>query len=658
MSGCFQGLSALEFDKLTSWYIMNNMMKLPECGIYVKTGMFRLSLFSVILSLLFLCPSVYAVSEEEMRVLQMFYNPEQLVESPSRTPKPVFQVAENITVITAKEIKEMNAHTLTDVLNTIPGVQMDLRGGPGSGANAHIQGSDFRHVLVTIDGVELNNLSDGFVDLSAMPVQHIEKIEIIKGPASSAWGSSLGGVINIITKPAGGQGKPEGAVSASFGEGDTGDYRADVSGKAGSIGYYIYAGNLSTDGLTPNTDFDEDNLYAKLKWDLNAKANLVFTVGYNKGNRGDGEDSLADFSFSDNFKYLLSTLSLNYKAADEADLHISLRTLRQETGIFLRSSSTDAELASNTFDESNYGGSVKLSLKKETHNMVVGADFDNGELEAESITDGKQGIDKWAVYVNDTISYEKFTITPGLRYDSTSTNSDFMSPSLGITYKLTDKTIVRGYAARGFSIPPLSATYGGGFFFAANPDLGVEKVWSMQAGIESADLKYLLYKVNLFRHNISDAISEEELPDGTFTSVNRDEERRQGLEIEVKTAPVYNTSFSVGFAYIDARDTATGVRLKGTPEYTYDIGILYIDNKSFSGSLKGHYIWWNPEDSSNSKFDSFIWDINLRKRVYKSERVNAEIFLSVHNIFNGSQYLSETFKNPGRWVEGGVGLRF
>lgn len=633
-------------------------MKLSECSIYVKTGILRLTLFSLILSLLFLCPSVYAVSEEEMQVLQMFYNPEQLVESPSRTPKPVFQVAENITVITAKEIREMNAHTLTDVLNTIPGVQMDLRGGPGSGANAHIQGSDFRHVLVTIDGVELNNLSDGFVDLSAMPVQHIEKIEIIKGPASSAWGSSLGGVINIITKPAGGQGKPEGAVSASFGEENTGDYRADVSGKAGSIGYYIYAGNLSTDGLTPNTDFDEDSLYAKLKWDLNAKANLIFTLGYNKGDRGDGEDPLADFSFSDNFTYLLSTLSLNYKAADEADLHISLRTLKQETGIFLHSSSTDVELASNTFDESNYGGSVKLSLKKETHNMVVGADFDNGELEAESITDGKQGIDKWAVYVNDTISYKKFTITPGLRYDNTSTNDDFLSPSLGITYKLTDKTVLRGSAARGFSIPPLSATYGGGYFFAANPDLGVERVWSMQAGIESSELKYLWYRVNLFRHNISDAISEEELPDGTFTSVNRDEQRRQGLEIEVKTAPVFNTSFSAGFAYIDARDTGTGVRLKGTPEYTYDIGILYNDNKSFSGSLKGHYIWWNPEESSNSSFDSFIWDINLRKRVNKSDRVNAEIFLSAHNIFNGSQYLSETFKNPGRWVEGGAGLRF
>ncbi|MBI5674548.1 MAG: TonB-dependent receptor [Nitrospirae bacterium] len=626
--------------------------------IYLKTDALLLSLITVISALLFLCPSVYAASEEELQVLRMFYNPEDLVVSPSRSPKPVFQVAENITVITAKEIKEMNAHTLTDVLNTIPGVQMDLRGGPGSGANAHIQGSEFRHVLVTIDGVELNNLSDGFADLSAMPVQHIEKIEIIKGPASSSWGSSLGGVINIITKPAGDKEKPEGALSASFGEGNTQDYRAEASGKGGKVGYYIYAGNLMTDGLTPNTDFDEDNLYAKLKWDVNAKANLVFTFGYNKGDRGDGEYPLFDLSFKDEFEYLLSTLSLNYKVADEADLHISLRTLRQATGFFLRQLSDGAEVAANTLDESNYGGSVKLSLKKEMHNMVVGADFDNGELKSESITDGKQGIEKWAVFVNDTMSYEKFTVTPGVRYDSTSTNSDFLSPSIGITYKLNDKTILRGYAARGFSIPPLFNTFGTGFFFMPNPDLGVEKVWSMQAGIESSDLKYLFYRVNLFRHNISDAIFEEELPDGTFTSVNRDKQRRQGLEIEVKTTPLYNTSFSAGFAYIDVRDTNTGVRLKGSPEYTYDIGIFYNDNKSFSASLKGRYIWWNPEDFDEGKFDSFVWDINLKKRVYKNDRINAELFLSAHNIFNGSQYLLETFRNPLRWVEGGVGLRF
>jgi vitamin B12 transporter len=617
-----------------------------------------LSLISFIMTTLFFSPFAYAVSEEEKLELQMFYSPDELVVTPSRTPKPVFQVAENITVITAKEIKQINAHTLTDVLNTIPGVQMDLRGGPGTAANGHIQGSEFRHLLVIMDGVELNNLSDGFADLSAIPVQHIEKIEIIKGPASSTWGSSLGGVINIITKPAGDPEETEGVLSASIGEGDTGDYRAEVSGGSGDISYYLNAGHLITDGLTPNTDVDEDNLYAKLKWDINSKADLVFTFGYYSGDRGAGEYTINDISFRDDFRYLLSNLSLNYKVADETDLQVSLRTLRQTTEFLLHMISTGDELVSSTTDDSNYGGSVMLSLKRDKHNIVVGADFDDGELESESITDGIQDLEKWAFFVNDTISYDKLTITPGFRYDNTDTNGDFLSPSLGITYQLTNKTVLRGYVARGFSIPPLSATYATGFFSVPNPDLEVEKVLSIQAGIESTDLKYLWYRINLFRHKVSDAIFNEELPDGTFTSVNRDRQRRQGFEVEVKTVPVYNTSFSAGFTYIEARDTDTGERLKSIPEYTYDIGIIYNDRKSFTASLRGHYIWWIPEDLVKGKYNSMIWDINLRKRVYKSDRINAEVFLSAHNIFNGSQYLFETFRNPGRWVEGGVGLTF
>ncbi|MDH5769434.1 MAG: TonB-dependent receptor plug domain-containing protein, partial [Nitrospirota bacterium] len=118
------------------------------------------------------CSSAYGMSEEERKFLLMYFE-EELVSTPVRTPKPISQVAENITVITCKEIEQMNAHTLTDVLNTIPGIQMDIRGGPGSTASARIQGSEFKHVLVMIDGVTMNNLSDSFADVSAIPVQHI-----------------------------------------------------------------------------------------------------------------------------------------------------------------------------------------------------------------------------------------------------------------------------------------------------------------------------------------------------------------------------------------------------------------------------------------------------------------------------------------------------
>ena len=107
-----------------------------------------------------------AQPSEDRKFLLLYFKEEELVvESPTRGPKSITQVAENITVITADDIKLMNAHTVAEVLNTITGVQMFLSGGPGSIATATIQGSDARHVAVFIDGVSLNNIGDNVVYL-------------------------------------------------------------------------------------------------------------------------------------------------------------------------------------------------------------------------------------------------------------------------------------------------------------------------------------------------------------------------------------------------------------------------------------------------------------------------------------------------------------
>jgi vitamin B12 transporter len=75
-------------------------------------------------------------------------------------------------------------------------------------------------------------------------------------------------------------------------------------------------------------------------------------------------------------------------------------------------------------------------------------------------------------------------------------------------------------------------------------------------------------------------------------------------------------------------------------------------------SIRGHYIWWNAEISFKGKYSSFIWDLNFLKTVYRSDKRAVELFLTAHNIFNGSQYLQEPFKNPRRWIEGGLRIKF
>jgi vitamin B12 transporter len=256
----------------------------------------------------------------------------------------------------------------------------------------------------------------------------------------------------------------------------------------------------------------------------------------------------------------------------------------------------------------------------------------------------------WALYANDTITLGDFSITPGVRYDNTSSNGDFVSPSLGITYNLFDRTIFRAYAARGFNTPPLGFTYVVGF---VNPDLKVEEVWSYSVGVETSAAEIIWFKVTGFLHDIRDVIDQNNLP-----AVNAGKQRRQGVEVEARTVPFFHTSLMAGYTFIDSRDRETGLRIPNVPRQTWDVGIDYDNSDILRGSLRGHYIWWNAQSEVNARYKAMIWDLNLSRRFMERGEISLEAFFTAHNIFNGSQYADSFFPNPRRWFEGGLRFRF
>jgi vitamin B12 transporter len=595
----------------------------------------------------------YADSKMEYEMLSLFFEEKDLIVSATRHEKPVSQTAENISIITAAEIKAMNAHTVTDVLNTIPGVQIEIKGGPGIPGNHFIQGSEEMHVLVLVDGVTLNNLGEGFADISALPVHNIERIEVIKGPGSSTWGSSLGGVINIITKSP--TERPEGSATISYGEGGTVDLSAKASGRKGRFGYYLSTGRLQSNGMWPHTSVSIDTLYSKLSFELLDNSDIYFTFGYSGGDRGVGEFTDLDFTSDIAHEYLFSTLSLDSRISDNASLNISLRTSRQDVDHLMEQVGTGIEINESSYLDETYGASAKFVYEPQSQTVVVGADYDSGTWDYSTMDDeGEHSIEKWAVYANDTVVLGRVSVTPGLRYDHTDTSGDFTSPSLGITYTPVKDAILRAAVARGFGIPTLSFTYGTSPWYVKNPDIEVEKVWSYQAGVETAALKYVWAKATVFRHDLEDGLTDVGLPDDTFTSENLDEIRRQGVEVEARTVPYYNTSLFAGYVFIDAKDLNTDEDIVNAAKDTWDVGVEYKTD-SLIGNIRGHYIDWTGDYDKDC---AFVWDLNIIKKFNLRGRVTAEAFFSAHNLFNADQYYDEYYKNPERWVEAGIGLNF
>lgn len=628
--------------------------------------------FLSISSIFYFSSICFGQSEEEMNALRLFYDDTDLVISSTRYPKPVSQVAENITVITADDIAAMNAHTVGEVLNRVPGLFISTNRDFGSYSLINIQGSEPRHTLVLVDDVPWNIISEGSAETITVPVGIIERIEIIKGPASSAWGSSLGGVINIITKPAGNTEIPGGSVEASYGKGNSREYRAGISGRFEKAGYYLYAGGLESDGLIHSRSADNVSLYSKIEIPFSEKADTGFTIGYSDTDNGLGDFPNNDINVKGSIRSFYAAPYLNSRISRALTLRLSAYYFRQEIGqqsnaLGLGFVGQAGDLFQSTiYKEESWGGKGQIVWVKDSHTVVSGVDFEKGEynqltragdiiqmMGIPAVSRFSPDNTKWAVYANDTITWGKWSVVPGIRYDHESVTGSFVSPSLGIIYVPRKDTILRGTVARGFSTPSLSWTSGGGLVLDPNPALKYEEIWSYQAGVEST-FSFLWVKANVFLHDLKNSIVIEPSgggpPNYNDICINDGKVRRKGFEIEAETSPMHNFSFRGGLSYVDI-DPPNNYGSSKT--YNYVAGIKY-ENNSLKGQLFGYY---NDFDIDTG-YDDFIWDLNINKKYYLDKESFLELFAVAHNLFDGSQSASIEYINPGRWLEAGIKFRF
>ena len=629
--------------------------------------------------IIFSCLSTGAQTEEEMRILSLFYEEKDLVVTPTRYPKPISQVAENISVITEREIEAMNAHTVAEILSRVPGLYVSSNQDFGATSQLYLQGSEKTHVLVLVDGIPWNFLSEGGAETNSIPVGAIDRIEIVKGPASSAWGSSLGGVVNILTKPTSHRKRPNGSIRGSYGERSSRDYRAQVSGRAGRVGYYLFAGRQDSKGLRDARYFNTYSLYGKLHLPISDYVEANLSMGYSSPHMKFGDFPARDATATGSLRSFFAAASIEAFLARGLALKVSYHTLKQKSqqmnvALGLGYVGPPGELYNESiFYEETTGGRAKLVWEKGRHTAVLGVDFDRGRLDqtlntgsylqdywgaqASSVTHPE--IDQRAVYANDTIVIGEWSVTPGIRVDDNNITGSFVSPSLGLTRKLGEESVLRASAARGFTIPPLSFSSGGGLFLDPNPALEPEDVWSFQVGIETGALKFLWARATLFRHDMDNALTLEPYGGGppayNDLIVNDGEIRRQGLELEVQTLPFHHLSLQAGFSYVDISPSAES----GSEEiYAWNIGLRYDDKASFRAELFGRFVWWDVYPVFNASYDDFIWELNLNKRIFSGKTMNAEIFLTIQNLFGGDQFSNGEYKNPDTWVEAGIRLKF
>lgn len=593
------------------------------------------------------------------------------VVSATRYAKPMCFAAENISLITAEDIERMNARTVTEALDTVTGIFNVWNKDFTSTSMVHIQGSMQHHVPVFIDGVKWNFLSSKSAEISPIPVDIIDRIEIVKGPASSSWGSSLGGVINIITRKVKYAEEHRGSARLSYGEGNSQDYRFQLEGMIGNVRHYFYGGRQDSDGVRESRYYKNTSFYSKFYIPVSDNTDVRLTAGYSEPHMKVGDFPGWDFTSKWLHFTFFTTASLSTSLAKDFHLDFTLHHLRQK-GIQMNDVlGLPGELYSEAVsDDETIGGSCSLFWKKDMHNIVFGTDFDRGKLSqsfktgsflqvmgSQATASSDHDPETWAVYVNDTVNIKLLSITAGIRYDYDNINGSFTSPSLGLTY-LLGASILRASVAKGFNTPHLSSAIGG-LFLDPNPYIDSEEVWSYQAGIESKPFRNTWLKATLFHHDLDNALKREMPEDPSVSNdqyANKGKIRTRGFEVETEIYPFYNFSAGAGFAYV--RGTPSDDQNDPAERYACNIRISYDDEKSLSVRVFGHYVNWDTDDFYEAEYDDLIWDININKKIYGRDKKVLEIFLKAHNIFSGSQYTQTNAKNPQRWIETGIRFKF
>ncbi|MDH4318202.1 MAG: TonB-dependent receptor, partial [Desulfobulbaceae bacterium] len=514
---------------------------------------------------------------------------DRVVETATHAPKPLSQVAENVTIITAEDIERMNAHNVDDVLNRVAGVFVSYHAQDFNGNTfLDIHDSSYQQVAVYLDGVRLSKATLDLTFANVVPVRIIKRIEVIKGTASSTWGSALGGVINIITKDTGKEERPTGSLRGSYGEFGSQDYSGELASKWGQLGYYLSTGYQTSDGLRDDKYFDNLPTYTKFDLDLPNRMILSLSGMYSAPDYMASHIAHPDFDFAENLddRNSFVTGSFDWMVRSRVNLHLNSYFFENDYQTTGTSVSSGQILSKNTELQKSAGTNGRVDWHLTDHQLVLGFDHLRNKLfirdELTDVPESRLSEELLAWYVNDTIRFDKFTIIPGLRFDQLSDTDDMLSPSLGTTYQLAEHTLLRAGISRGFRKPPIIFTDVKNGLWYANNDLDPEKVWSYQVGAETGAARFCRLKSTFFLHDVEDAFQWNQALEAYD---NNGVETRRGLELELETVPWHNLVMEVNYTYVYLENIAG----ENNHQQGANLIFRYDQPTSITVELAGHY---------------------------------------------------------------------
>jgi iron complex outermembrane receptor protein len=454
---------------------------------------------------------------------------------------PFQTLARSVVVITRDEIERLPAHAIADVLGYAASVDVRSRGPYGVQSDFSIRGATFGQALVLVDGMRLNDTQSGHHNGDIpVPLEAIDRIEVLLGPGSSLYGAdAFGGTINVITRR--GSRAPRATVTAgSFGliGGD-----ATVGGRVGSADESIAVSANRSSGFTTDRDFRTLDVSSSTAFAGGAR---LFVSHLRKGFGAAGYYGPA--LSTERTDQTLVTLAGPHASLGQWDLEwqAAYRTHGDE---FLYDSTRPGVPNRHRTHATEATGRFQRALGATTR-VTVGGEAGGDWIRSNNL--GDHQVSRGSLFAEIQERVGSAVLYPGLRFDGYSTFGHAWSPSLSGAVWLGGRAKLRGSIGRAFRVPTFTERFYEDPSNLGNPALAPERAWSGEAGVDWLAAGGWTAAATVFdrrEHDTIDFVRASTLERWRAENV-RDVETR-GLELSLQRA-LAGTLVSAQYTYLDA----------------------------------------------------------------------------------------------------------
>ena len=571
----------------------------------------------------------------------------EVVVTATRAEAQQEQLSTAATVYTRKDIERLQVKTVPELLKGSAGIDITQSGGMGQTSSVFMRGTNSDHVLVLIDGIKVGSATLGTSPFELIPIDQIERVEIIRGPQSSLYGSeAIGGVIQIFTRKGGDSEKPHVTLNAGGGSYDTFRGAGTVNGKWQNNWYALGASSIGTEGINPRTppyslnmpdggEYQNTAMNARAghRFDNNAEIEASFirsqgATQYDAGYVG-GDNHLT---------FLNQTVGVSGKMNVTDNWRSTLRlgqSLDENTSLF------PAGAFSSNFNTTRWNASwlneVALSAD---HKLILGSDFrlDTVDSSANFSRSSRYDVGAFAEY-NGNIWKNHF-LNASVRYDKNEQFGQFVTGSIGWRSNWAYGISTFANFGNAFKAPSFNDLYYPNY---GNANLGPEESTSFEAGLAGKH-NWVQWELRAYRTNISNLIVP--VPDANFnyTAQNVGKAQIDGLEAVVGTQLLgWNAKLNMNILNPESRDTHNRLPGRADKTLSFDLSKSFGNFDTGANVMAQNHRFSDPQNTI--KVAGYVTvDLRTAYHINKNWMLSAKL----SNLLDRNYQTVYTYNQPGR----------